>query len=166
MKAIIREVSFVQWIVILLLAVWLGWAVTVLWPDSQQEVSVELAHSPDCDLRAGPCISALPTGGEVSFSIEPRNIPLLETLKLQVETTNLSVEKVDVDINGVEMNMGFNRTQLQALGNGRFSGKADLSVCVHEIMEWEAKVLLHQRNQVTSVPFRFITVNENALIAR
>ncbi len=44
--------------------------------------------------------------------------------------------------------------------------KANLSVCVHEIMEWEAKVLLYQGNQVTAVPFRFITVNENAVTAK
>lgn len=160
MKSIIRTISAFQWIVVLLIIAWLGWAVTVLWPEGQLEATVKLSYDPDCDLRKGPCISRLPNGKGVSFAIEPRSIPLLEELQLEVRTSDQSIEKVSVDINGIEMNMGINQAQLEPLGNGRYTGKADLSVCIHEVMEWEAKVFLHQAKQVIEVPFRFITVKD------
>jgi len=117
-----------------------------------------LPFDPDCDLRAGACVTKLSDNAEVSFAIEPRTIPLLQELQLVVIVNGYPVEKVEVDLNGLGMNMGFNRVKLDSMGDGYFSGTGQLSVCTLEIMEWEAKVLLYQKEDVTVVPYRFITV--------
>lgn len=119
-----------------------------------------LPFDPDCDLRAGACVTRVSDDTEVSFSIKPRTIPVLEELQLAVTVTGYPVDKVEVDLNGLGMNMGFNRVKLDSLGNGDFSGTAQLSVCTLDIMEWEAKVLLYQKEDVTVVPYRFITVKQ------
>ena len=117
-----------------------------------------LPFDPDCDLRAGACVTKLSDNAKVSFAIEPRTIPLLQELQLAVTVNGYSVDKVEVDLNGVDMNMGFNRVELESMGNGHFSGTGQLSVCTLDIMEWEARVLLYQKDDVTVVPYRFITV--------
>lgn len=158
MKTLIKTAGIFQWAVLLLLIAWLGWAISILWPADQPEVTLTLAHDPDCDLRTGPCNSRLPDGTSIGFSIEPRSIPLLETLQLNVEMSAQDVDQVIVDINGVDMNMGINQVKLQKQAAGRYTGKADLSVCIFDVMEWEAKVLVYQAKQIIEVPFRFITV--------
>ncbi|MCG7919656.1 MAG: hypothetical protein N0E37_18035, partial [Candidatus Thiodiazotropha taylori] len=57
---------------------------------------------PECDLRAGPCISQLNDSVSVSFAIEPREIPLVKPLQLQVLLQGLQADKVQVDFNGVD----------------------------------------------------------------
>jgi hypothetical protein len=53
-------------------------------------------------------------GGEVSFSISPTDIPILRPLVLQVKTEGIEVLNVEVDFIGIGMEMGFNRSRLEA----------------------------------------------------
>ena len=135
-----------------------------VWPQLNPELAVVAPLDPGCDLRAGPCVGALPGGGEISFSIEPRDIPLVAPLRLEVELNGLSAHSVEVDFIGIGMQMGFNRSQLQAEGNGRFSGKGVLPVCIRDAMEWEAKVMVRTDKGVMAAPFRFITVKNSAVL--
>lgn len=135
-----------------------------VWPQLNPELAVVAPLDPQCDLRAGPCVGSLPGGGEISFSIEPRDIPLVAPLRLEVELKGLSAHSVEVDFIGIGMQMGFNRSQLQAEGKGRFSGKGVLPVCIRNAMEWEAKVMVHTDKGVMAAPFRFITVKNSAVL--
>jgi len=127
-----------------------------MWPQLNPELVAEAPLNRECDLRAGPCIGLVP-GGEISFSIEPRDIPLLKTLQLGVGLKGLSAHSVDVDFLGIGMHMGFNRSRLRAEGDGHFSGSGVLPVCIRDAMEWEARVLVHTDKGVVAAPFRFIT---------
>jgi hypothetical protein len=138
-----------------------------LWPQLNPELTQVAPLDPGCDLRAGPCVGKLPGGGRISFSIEPRNIPLVKDLQLGVETHGFTPGRVEVDFIGIDMKMGFNRSRLQADGRGRFSGSGVLPVCIRDAMEWEARVLVHTDQGVVAAPFRFITVKQgNALPGR
>ena len=53
--------------------------------------------------------------------------------------------------------VGFNRVKLERKGEGRFIGGGMLPVCVRDAMEWEAKVLVHARQGISSVAYRVIT---------
>jgi len=128
------------------------------WPMLFPEVAVAIPADPACDLRAGPCVSRLNDDASVSFAIEPREIPLVKPLQLRVEVQGLDAQQVEVDFSGVDMNMGFNRVKLERKGEGRFVGGGMLPVCVRDAMEWEAKVLVHARQGISSVAYRFITV--------
>ena len=88
---------------------------------------------------------------------------MLEPLTLSVEVKGLEVRSVEVDFEGMEMYMGFNRPRLKAEGNGRFLGETRIPVCVRDAMEWEAKVLLGTGRGMLAVPFRFITIKPGAL---
>ncbi len=133
-------------------------AIYKAWPVLFPKVHIAAPLDPTCDLRAGPCTSALPAGASVTFSIEPRSIPVVRPLQLQVKLVGLEAQGVQIDFSGVDMNMGFNRPSLQVQGEGRYTGEGRLPVCVRDAMEWEARVLVQTDAGLLSAPYRFITV--------
>jgi len=116
------------------------------------------ALDPDCDLRAGPCTSRFPDGSGITFGIKPDSIPVLTALEFEVQLQGLDADGVEVDFQGIGMNMGFNRPKLAARGAGKYTGNGMIPVCVRDAMEWEAKVLVYTDAGVVAAPFRFITV--------
>lgn len=152
----LSESKYYLWILLGLFVIWLVWAVNV-WFDDKPVLSRTLPLDPSCDLRAGPCETSLPEGGKVSFAIAPRSIPVVKPLQLEVFVDDQSIDQVSVDISGVDMNMGTNLVKMISQGNGSFTGNTSLSVCIRDVMEWEAKVLLRKGNDITQVPYRFIT---------
>lgn len=151
------------WALLALVLILAAGLVYKAWPLLFPEVQLAASPDPRCDLRAGPCTSRLNKGAEVSFGIEPKSIPMLEPLGLSVVVKGLKTQAVEVDFEGQEMYMGFNRPRLIAQADGRFSGEARLPVCVRDAMEWEARVLLHTSTGILAVPFRFITIKPGAL---
>jgi len=123
-------------------------------------VAVTVALDESCDLRAGMCTSELPSGGKVSLSINPNDIPILRPLALQVKIEGVEASNVEVDFIGIGMEMGYNRSKLEAgqeANKTQFTGKAILPVCVRSKMDWEARVLLETDEGLVMVPFRFFT---------
>ncbi|HIP53733.1 MAG TPA: hypothetical protein EYH03_06970 [Chromatiales bacterium] len=126
------------------------------------EVAVVAPLNSECDLRAGLCTATFPDGGRVSLGISPRSIPVVKPLRFDVRIEGMTADKVEIDFQGVDMNMGYNRTRLQAAGPGHFVGDGMLPVCVRDAMEWEAKVLVDTDKGLLAAPFRFITVKPGA----
>ena len=111
-----------------------------------------------CNLDRQACVATLPDGGQLEFSIEPRPIPVLQTLQLQASFQGTEVRKVEVDFTGSTMNMGYNRPRLERQGGSeRFTASASLPVCITGSMEWDATVLVDTGKAVVAVPFRFVT---------
>lgn len=111
--------------------------------------------SPDCDLRAGPCRHAM-GDGVVTLAIAPRSIPLMQPLRLEVDVEGLEVVEALVEVRGLNMDMGLNRTRLQRDADGRWIGETILPVCSRRKMKWEAAVRLIGRDRV-EIPFHFWT---------
>lgn len=109
----------------------------------------------DCDLRAGPCERAV-AGGRLVASITPREIPLMQPLQLDVRTEGLAAKAVTVEIRGLNMDMGLNRTPLVQDGDGHWRGETILPICSQRTMEWEAAVRVHAGERL-EVPFGFRT---------
>jgi hypothetical protein len=128
-----------------------------VWPLLNPEVVASAPVDPACDLRAGPCSSPLPGGRTITFSIEPRSIPLMEPVRLEVRVEGTKVSRVEVDFAGVDMNMGYNRPVLEAQEEGRYVGEAVIPVCVRNRMDWEAKVLVRTPEGIVAAPYRFST---------
>lgn len=75
--------------------------------------------NPDCDLLHEACRVRFADGGEVRLAIKPRGIPAVRPLQLEVRLMHLPrPEQVEIDFQGVDMNMGFNRVRLQPVGAG------------------------------------------------
>jgi len=145
-------------IAILLALAALGVAGYKLAPLLNPKTDVALPLSP-CDLNRQACVATLPDGGQIEFSIEPRPIPSLKPLKLQATVRGSEVRKLEVDFAGTDMKMGYNRPALEG-ADGRFSGQANLPVCITGTMEWDATVLLDTGKALVAVPFRFAVTSE------
>ena len=137
-------------------ALYKGWP--LLYPSLRQVAPLD----PECDLRAGPCSGVLPEGGRITFAIKPESIPLVTPLAFEVRLEGLNASAVEIDFQGVGMNMGFNRPKLVAGDGGGYYGNGMLPVCVSDAMEWEAKVLVYTGDGIIAAPFRFITVKPGA----
>lgn len=119
------------------------------------KADVALRPLPGCDLQKTACRAELPEGGSLEFSITPRPIPLAAPVRVQVSVAGMEARTVEVDFAGVTMNMGYNRPQLAAAGDGRFAAEATLPVCVTGEMEWTATVLVESGRRRLMAPFRF-----------
>lgn len=108
-----------------------------------------------CDLGKTPCSIALPGGGQIEFAIDPRPIPALKPLRLLAVVSGAEVRKIEVDFAGVDMKMGYNRPVLEEIGEGRFSGQANLPVCITGKMQWQATVLADTGKEIVAAPFIF-----------
>lgn len=128
-----------------------------VWPILFPPVVAIAPLVPGCDLRQGPCTASLPVGGTVRFEIEPRSLPVLQPLALSIRIEGLGVSVVEVDFAGTDMNMGYNRVQLEAAASGDWQGQVVLPTCVRNRMNWEAKVLLTTDFGLMAAPFRFTT---------
>ena len=118
-----------------------------------------------CNLSQHACTATLPDGGQLEFSIEPRPIPSLKPLKLQVTLRGSEVRKVEVDFAGTDMKMGYNRPELASQAgpsgaNSRFTGQAVLPVCITGTMDYEATVLVETSQKWIAIPFRFSVSSE------
>ncbi len=133
-------------------------AVYRAWPLLFPDIAYDTPADPACDLRAGPCLTTMDKDSSVSFAIEPREIPMVKPLRLEVRLQGLDAGQVEVDFSGVDMNMGFNRFRLEQTGEGVFSGEGMLPVCVWDAMEWEAKVLIMTQQGLRAAAYRFVTV--------
>jgi hypothetical protein len=146
------------WIVVgLLFLALIAVAIYKFQPLLNPELAAVAPVDPECDLRAGPCVGKFPDGTEVSFSIEPRTIPLVKPLQLKARVNGVSAQGVEVDFVGLNMEMGFNRSRLKAEGEGGFSGTGVLPVCIMTVMQWEARVLVQTEQGLIAAPFRFST---------
>jgi len=133
-------------------------AVAFFWArhwQSEQLGFVRIDPVVDCDLRAGPCRETA-AGGSVTLSIAPSDIPLMKTLRLAVVTEGLAARDATVEIRGLNMDMGLNRTVLSRTDAGRWEGETILPICSQRRMEWEAAVRVVAEQRI-EVPFRFHT---------
>ena len=147
------------WVVaILLFLAVAGVATYKVLPLLHPEVVRIASLDPECDLRAGPCSGLLPGGGRITFGIKPESIPVVTPLEFEVKLEGLDASGVEVDFQGIGMNMGFNRPKLAARNGGGYAGNGMLPVCITDAMEWEAKVLVYTDDGIVAAPFRFITV--------
>ena len=110
---------------------------------SAQHGWTRVTPAEDCDLRHGACSQAV-AGGELVFSISPTDIPLMKPLRLEVE------------IRGLNMDMGLNRTRLERTGEDGWRGETILPVCSRRTMQWEAAVQIETEGRF-ELPFRFST---------
>lgn len=118
-----------------ILAVWLG----------SSMFSLPSAEAPgvasQCDLNKQSCTVDM---GKVSLTldIQPRPIRSMTPLNYRVSIDGTRSNKVMVKLQGSEMYMGINQTELTPVDDkpGDFSGKGELAVCTTGEMLWRLTV--------------------------
>ena len=114
----------------------------------------------DCDLHHQICISKNDEQ-MVSLKISPHPIPIARPLGIELVLENISAEKVELDISGINMYMGYNRVTLTpATEAGRFIGTSMLAFCTNKKMEWQITLMIHQKDgSQIQIPYRLDTIN-------
>ena len=110
---------------------------------------------PACDLHLQACEAQFENNKKIIFSISPKPIKPLVPLALQVEVNNIIVDSVQVDFQGIGVDIGFYRPELTKDDNGYFTGFATLSVCTLEKMLWQSTVIIKTAEGTIIAPFRF-----------
>lgn len=108
-----------------------------------------------CALEEGACTQPV-AGGSVRLAIDPPEVPIMQTLDLRVEVEGLGPRAVAVEIHGLNMDMGLNRTPLQPAGDGVWLGQTILPICTLRRMDWEALVRL-DGSEAVEVAYLFST---------
>lgn len=156
MSPVLRRTLTVAAVVLVLggsgLAGFLAWR----WMQPPPLVSGEL--TPGCDLHRGPCEARFPGGGRLQVSVAPRPIPLVTPVTIEVRLGGIAAETVEVDLSSPDMYMGYNRRMLAAQGDGRYTGRAVLPVCVRDRMRWQLQVTARTRQGAFGARFDFETV--------
>jgi hypothetical protein len=109
---------------------------------------------PGCDLQQQACAVNLPAGGKIELSMGTRPVPMVKPFEVEVATSGFSPTRVEVDFAGVDMNMGLNRPEFAARGDGRFSASVTLPVCISGKMDWQVTVLIETGNERIAIPYR------------
>lgn len=113
----------------------------------------------ECNLHQQACQSRQGEAS-VTLTIAPQPIPVAKPLNVTVNLSGMTAEKVELDISGINMYMGYNRSALQAEAPNVFRGTAMLAFCTNEVMLWQLTVLVHQADgQVRQIPFQLETRN-------
>lgn len=135
----------------------LGYFIASEWRASSSE-GMEIATAGDCDLSAQPCHAVLPDGGRLTLSIAPRPIPLMQPLAVEIRVENSQLQPTSLDITGLNMEMGLNRTELSGSGDGRWSGETLLPICSQRQMHWQASLSLRDASQQYRLVYAFFTL--------
>ncbi len=100
------------------------------------------AQSPSCDLHVSSCKSDIPKIGSFEFDIEPKSIPLMETLTFTVKTKkDIRTDELDLHIYATNMNMGYHRFTLKKIAKNTYQAKGILPTCTVGGMIWNAEVV-------------------------
>lgn len=115
----------------------------------------------DCDLHQTTCV-AQQGEARVSLTFTPQPIPIAKPLQVEVLLDNMSTDKLELDISGINMYMGYNRVTLHADASqpNLFKGQTMLAFCTNEVMHWQITLLAHQpEGSVLQIPFKLETRN-------
>lgn len=118
-----------------------------------------VTHQSDCDLRQGGCELEI-SGQSVRFLIEPQDIQILQPLMISLimpENPVFLPEKVSVQFEGINMDMGYNRVFLEPVRPGYFQAKGMLPACTAETMHWLIHLLVQDSSGIRDYQFRLNT---------
>ncbi len=119
------------------------------------KADLTLTPTAGCDLNQQACHADMPGGGHIELALAPHPIPVVKPLQVTATIVGAAPDKVELDFQGVVMNMGFNRVTLAPAGDGRYTGEATIPVCVTGRMLWRATVVVETASQRIAVPFLF-----------
>jgi len=147
----------------LLLSIW--YATDYL--GNRQTGDLQWFPSSACELPEESCQADLDADRSLLFRMHVEEPQPLEILPVSVELHGFSEAELDaltleLDLQGRDMYMGYNRTALEHQGEGLFTANPRLGLCTDEVMVWRASVMIHP-NEAASYGsyFDFTVVQTN-----
>ncbi len=102
-------------------------------------VNIELAKN--CQLHHQAC-HINHEGMMFSLDITPKPIPVAKQLNVTAMINGTNPTQVQLDINGSNMYMGYNRITLKQQEDGSWTGKSLLAFCTIDAMQWQLTLLV------------------------
>ncbi|MBF6057595.1 MULTISPECIES: hypothetical protein [Thiomicrorhabdus] len=132
---------------------------TIAGCSSQNDTNIEQWQSnKKCNLHKEAC-SVTHGDQTVTLRIDPHPIPIARPLGIRVATDNISPQAIELDISGINMYMGYNRTSLQSTKPNFWVGTSMLAFCTSERMEWQLTLMLKDKDKQIQIPFYLETTN-------
>ncbi|MDG6773908.1 hypothetical protein QCB45_06155 [Thiomicrorhabdus sp. ZW0627] len=114
-----------------------------------------------CDLHHEVCTAQM-DDASVTLKISPHPIPIAKPLGIEVSLNNLAAQKVELDISGVNMYMGYNRVTLTSTKPDYFVGTSMLAFCTTQKMQWQITLIIHlPEGKQIQIPFHLETSNRS-----
>jgi len=115
--------------------------------------------SKTCNLHKESCTAKM-GDASVTLKISPHPIPIARPLGIEVDIKNLNVQRMQLDISGINMYMGYNRVELTQINPNRFVGTSMLAFCTNQKMDWQVTLMIHQTDGTQiQIPYTLVTVN-------
>jgi hypothetical protein len=133
-------------------------ALTWYWVQPTTQVKNRMLTMPSqCQLHTGDCLIEQ-EGVSVRLTISPQPIPIAKALNVTAQIQGVDAVKVQLDINGSNMYMGYNRISLAHTEGNLWQGKSILSFCTIDEMKWQLTLLidLPDGHQIQA-PFPLVT---------
>ncbi len=117
--------------------------------NNQQASNVTWYPAASCQLPQEVCSANLTGQQQLTFTLHNQQPKPLEHLPLSVELKGYSEAELEnlqleIDLQGRDMYMGYNRTTMTYAGKGVFTANPILSICTEDIMVWRASVLINK----------------------
>jgi hypothetical protein len=130
-----------------------------VWLDNSvpENTSYLLAEPKHCQLHHAPCYSN-DEQISVTLDITPKPVPIAKALAVSTQITGVTPTRVQLDINGSNMYMGYNRIDLTAQADGSWTGKTLLAFCTIDQMSWQFTVMIDTaEGRQIQAPFPLVT---------
>jgi len=158
-----RTDTAVEWLRPLLLALLMVGLLACFWLGArllQQSLSSEAdALRVDCDLQQGPCRFEL-DGVPMQLEATPRPLRSLLPFEIRLglpEQDRFNIDRIDAELQGVDMYMGQNRFSLnpEPGATGLWRGRSELAICTTGEMRWYLLLTLETASGPKQARFEF-----------
>jgi len=128
----------------ILLAVWYVTA----YLNEKQDNQVTWYSASSCQLPQDTCFVKLDGQIYLTFKLDKQEPKPLESLPIRVQLEGYSEEELknlqlEIDLQGRDMYMGYNRTTMTYQGKGLFTASPILSICTEDVMVWRASLFIN-----------------------
>lgn len=117
-----------------------------------REAEPQTVIVPTCQVDAGPCQALFEGGGTVELRVHPAPPQAGQPFTVEAKVAGWHAERVDIEFEGVDMNMGMFRETLSGGDSGVYEARITLPVCVTGAMRWHATLIVrHSRGEAHAV---------------
>lgn len=114
---------------------------------SRSTADMDWFEAQDCDLPAESCLAQLQIDKSMRFELLTDDPQPLQPLPVRVTLSGFSEDelaalRLELDLQGRDMYMGYNRVPMVHQGGGVFTATPTLSLCVDQQMVWRSSVLI------------------------
>lgn len=110
-----------------------------------------------CDLHEKSCTITIQDGTSFELNIEPKTIPLMQSLKFSIKSNNPNLKDLYLNIYATNMFMGDFNIPIKNRVDGIYEATGTLPTCPAGDMEWNADIRLEKLNETIGARFQFKT---------